>query len=52
MKQASREFALSRSWDAVFDGVYEAYGEAKAHLAKVRAEGKLKKQGGQNNTGN
>ena len=29
MKKASREFALSRSWDAVFDGVYEAYLEAK-----------------------
>ncbi|CAN5839400.1 glycosyltransferase family 1 protein [soil metagenome] len=29
MKKASREFALSRSWDAVFDGVYDAYSEAK-----------------------
>lgn len=29
MKKASREFALSRSWDAVFDGVYDAYREAK-----------------------
>ncbi|MEO6589108.1 MAG: glycosyltransferase [Pyrinomonadaceae bacterium] len=29
MKQASREFALSRSWDSVFDGVYVAYLEAK-----------------------
>jgi glycosyltransferase involved in cell wall biosynthesis len=29
MKKASREFALSRSWDAVFDGVYDAYHEAK-----------------------
>ncbi len=29
MKKASREFALSRSWDAVFDGVYDAYLEAK-----------------------
>jgi glycosyltransferase involved in cell wall biosynthesis len=29
MKKASRAFALSRSWDAVFDGVYDAYSEAK-----------------------
>ncbi len=29
MKQASREFALSRSWDSVFDGVYDAYLEAR-----------------------
>lgn len=29
MKRASREFALSRSWDAVFEGVYDAYREAK-----------------------
>ena len=27
MKEASREFALSRSWDSVFDSVYEAYAE-------------------------
>ena len=25
MKQSSREFALSRSWDAVFESVYNAY---------------------------
>lgn len=29
MKRASREFALSRSWDSVFEGVYETYLEAK-----------------------
>lgn len=28
MKKASREFALSRSWEAVFEGVYAAYEEA------------------------
>ncbi len=27
MKEASREFALSRSWDSVFDSVYETYKE-------------------------
>ncbi|NNE65107.1 MAG: glycosyltransferase [Pyrinomonadaceae bacterium] len=27
MKEASREFALSRSWDSVFESVYEAYRE-------------------------
>ncbi len=27
MKEASREFAVSRSWDAVFDSVYETYKE-------------------------
>ncbi|MBK8812665.1 MAG: glycosyltransferase [Acidobacteria bacterium] len=36
MKKASREFALSRSWDAVFDKVYEAYAEAKVTLAENR----------------
>lgn len=30
MKHASREFALSRSWDAIFEGVYDAYEEAYA----------------------
>lgn len=32
MKKASREFALSRSWEAVFESVYRAYGEAKIYL--------------------
>lgn len=27
MKEASREFALSRSWDSVFDSVYDTYRE-------------------------
>jgi glycosyltransferase involved in cell wall biosynthesis len=30
MKRAAREFAHSRSWDAVFDGVYRAYEECYA----------------------
>jgi phosphatidylinositol alpha 1,6-mannosyltransferase len=29
MKRASREFALSRSWDAVFERVYKAYEETQ-----------------------
>jgi phosphatidylinositol alpha 1,6-mannosyltransferase len=28
MKKSSREFALSRSWDAVFESVYDAYNAA------------------------
>ena len=38
MKRASREFALSRSWDSVFEGVYETYLEAKT----LRENKKLK----------
>ena len=30
MKKKSRQFAMSRSWNAVFDGVYTAYEEAYA----------------------
>lgn len=40
MKRLSREFALSRSWDSVFDGVYENYAEAKKYLAEVRQKQK------------
>lgn len=36
MKRDSREFALSRSWDAVFESVYDAYAAAKQHLDKVK----------------
>ena len=32
MKSESREVALTRSWDAVFDDVYESYKAAKAYL--------------------
>jgi hypothetical protein len=38
MKRLSRESALSRSWDSVFDSVYDAYREAisitQANLAQ------------------
>lgn len=40
MKNASREFALSRSWEAVFDSVYAAYAEAKDYLDAVKAKRK------------
>lgn len=36
MKEASLDFALKRSWDAVFDDVYAAYAEAKAHLDEIK----------------
>jgi phosphatidylinositol alpha 1,6-mannosyltransferase len=41
MKKAAREFALSRSWNAVFDGVYDAYREAKQlrEIKRARAAG-------------
>ena len=44
MKRVSREFALSRSWDSVFDGVYETYGEAKKYLAAVRQRQKEERE--------
>jgi phosphatidylinositol alpha 1,6-mannosyltransferase len=37
MKRAAREFALSRSWDAVFESVYDAYREA-IQLAEKRKQ--------------
>jgi phosphatidylinositol alpha 1,6-mannosyltransferase len=36
MKTTSLEFALTRSWDSVFEAVYEAYAEAKDYLDHVR----------------
>jgi glycosyltransferase involved in cell wall biosynthesis len=36
MKTSSREFALTRSWDSVFETVYAAYREAKDYLDKVK----------------
>jgi len=36
MKTTSLEFALTRSWDSVFETVYEAYAEAKDYLDHVR----------------
>ena len=41
MKQASLEFARSRSWDAVFEGVYKAYNETKEFLDNKK---KLRKE--------
>jgi glycosyltransferase involved in cell wall biosynthesis len=34
MKGSARDFALKRSWDSVFDGVYDAYGEAWEYLER------------------
>jgi glycosyltransferase involved in cell wall biosynthesis len=36
MKKLSREFALSRSWDSVFETVYDAYAEAKIFLDRKK----------------
>jgi glycosyltransferase involved in cell wall biosynthesis len=36
MKKASREFALTRSWESVFETVYDAYNEAKVYLDNVK----------------
>ena len=36
LKLTSREFALTRSWDSVFETVYAAYDEAKSYLDKVK----------------
>jgi glycosyltransferase involved in cell wall biosynthesis len=36
MRETSRQFALTRSWDSVFEGVYSAYAEASDYLASVR----------------
>ena len=44
MKEASRQFALSRSWDSVFETVYDAYAEAKVYLDRKK-ELRIKKNG-------
>jgi glycosyltransferase involved in cell wall biosynthesis len=36
LKRSSREFAMTRSWDSVFETVYSAYNEAKDYLDKVK----------------
>ncbi|MEP6850831.1 MAG: glycosyltransferase [Acidobacteriota bacterium] len=36
MKTASREFALTRSWDSVFEDLYTSYGEAMEYLEKEK----------------
>jgi phosphatidylinositol alpha 1,6-mannosyltransferase len=42
MKAAAREFALKKSWNSVFDNVYEAYDEAYEHLEKKKEARKRK----------
>lgn len=48
MKENSLEFAMSRSWDAVFEKVYEAYAEAKIYLEEKRRKSKIEKEAKQN----
>lgn len=36
MKRQSLDFALTRSWDSVFESVYETYRDARDYLAEVR----------------
>src|SRR5215203_3130405 len=43
MKNASLDFALTRSWDSVFENVYETYRKAKDYLADVRQRAKAAK---------
>jgi glycosyltransferase involved in cell wall biosynthesis len=38
MKKASLDFAMTRSWDTVFENVYETYREAKDYLDEVRLQ--------------
>ena len=42
MKKASLEFAHGRSWDSVFEKVYDAYDEAKEFLDAKKRLKKLK----------
>lgn len=43
MKKQSLEFALTRSWDSVFDSVYRTYRDARDYLADVRKQQKSAK---------
>ena len=43
MKKASLDFALTRSWDSVFEKVYDTYREARDYLADVRRRQKAAK---------
>ena len=36
MKTQSLDFALTRSWDSVFESVYDTYRDARDYLADVR----------------
>lgn len=38
MKKQSLDFALTRSWDSVFENVYKTYREARDYLAEVRRQ--------------
>lgn len=40
MKQQSLDFALTRSWDSVFENVYKTYRDARDYLADVRKQQK------------
>jgi phosphatidylinositol alpha 1,6-mannosyltransferase len=52
MKQASLEFARSRSWDAVFESVYQTYSETKETLDAKRRRKKEEQQKSSLNNGN
>ena len=43
MKKASLDFAMTRSWDSVFENVYDTYREARDYLADVRRKQKAAK---------
>ena len=43
MKKDSLDFAMTRSWDTVFENVYRTYHEAKDYLADVRKQQKAAK---------
>jgi phosphatidylinositol alpha 1,6-mannosyltransferase len=43
MKRQSLEFAMTRSWDSVFDNVYKTYREARDYLDDVRKQQKAAK---------
>jgi glycosyltransferase involved in cell wall biosynthesis len=43
MKKTSLDFALTQSWDSVFENVYITYREAKDHLAEIRRRNKAAK---------
>lgn len=45
MKRASLDFAMTRSWDAVFENVYKTYREARDYLADFRRHQKVEKIG-------
>jgi hypothetical protein len=38
MKMNSIEFARTRTWESVFETVYEAYYEAKEYMDRIRIE--------------